>query len=176
MQSSPRKLFTPRLPVTTEMGALFSPCEKYRYKLWRIWDKKKEAIMFLMLNPSTASHTMDDPTVAKCTRYAIAWGYGAIYVGNLFAFRTPFPVRLFQQEHPVSDPEDPEANDVSIQDMVYEATTAIGAWGTGGTYQQRGDKVREKYKDQLYCLAHTQKGEPNHPLYLKKDLKPFLLT
>lgn len=40
-----------------EKGAVISICEKYRYKLWRIWDKEKPKLLFIMLNPSTAELT-----------------------------------------------------------------------------------------------------------------------
>ena len=32
-------------------GAELSPCRRYRYALWRIWDDSKPAVMFIGLNP-----------------------------------------------------------------------------------------------------------------------------
>ena len=40
-------------------GAEFSPCKKYRYKLWRIWDDTLPLVMFIGLNPSTADEIND---------------------------------------------------------------------------------------------------------------------
>lgn len=39
--------------LTQQSEAYFSDCEKYRYWLRRDWDTCKDAISFLMLNPST---------------------------------------------------------------------------------------------------------------------------
>ena len=80
----------------TASGAVFSPCERYRYKLWRVWDPARPlgCVMFLMLNPSTATDTEDDPTIRRCIGYARSWGYGGLYVGNLFAYRATDPADL----------------------------------------------------------------------------------
>ena len=42
--------------------ATFSPCKNYRYKLWRTPTnaEQKSNILFIMLNPSTASDDKDD--------------------------------------------------------------------------------------------------------------------
>ena len=78
----------------TQSGADFSECGRYRYKLWRTWDDIRPVVMFIMLNPSTADATADDPTIRRCIGFARAWGYGGVRVGNLFAWRTPYPQRV----------------------------------------------------------------------------------
>ena len=40
--------------LRSDAGAEFSPCRKWRYLLWRRWDRTKPVANFLMLNPSTA--------------------------------------------------------------------------------------------------------------------------
>ena len=55
--------------------AHFSDCEQYRYWLRRDWDASLPAIAFLMLNPSTADEVVNDPTIERCQRRAIAMGY-----------------------------------------------------------------------------------------------------
>ncbi|SAL75871.1 hypothetical protein AWB68_04863 [Caballeronia choica] len=47
-----------------ERGAQLSDCGSYRYRLWREWDTSRPTLAFLMLNPSTADHLNDDPTIA----------------------------------------------------------------------------------------------------------------
>ena len=85
-----------------ERTATFSPCRTWRYSLLRRWAPCDYA-MFIGLNPSTADETQDDPTVRRCIRYAQSWGYGALYMTNIFAFRATDPrgsgltIRLVQR-------------------------------------------------------------------------------
>jgi hypothetical protein len=60
--------------------------EEYRYSLSRTWDDSLPAVLVVMMNPSTASITHNDPSVAKCCRYAADWGYGSLWVGNSCAY------------------------------------------------------------------------------------------
>ena len=43
-----------------EKKAVISDCGKYRYELHRQWDKDKDKVLFIMLNPSTADSHEDD--------------------------------------------------------------------------------------------------------------------
>ena len=63
--------------------ATYSKCEKYRYCLSREWDGTKKRVHFIMLNPSTATESQNDPTVERCERRARSLGYGAFSVTNI---------------------------------------------------------------------------------------------
>ena len=65
--------------------AVYSDCEKYRYSLTRTWDQSQEHVLFVMLNPSTATEVQNDPTVERCERRARTLGFGSFYVTNIFA-------------------------------------------------------------------------------------------
>ena len=56
--------------------AHYSPCETYRYALTRVWDETAPKLLFIMLNPSTATELKNDPTIERCERRARALGYG----------------------------------------------------------------------------------------------------
>ena len=86
-------------------GATFSPCRRYRYTLWRQWDERPPAT-FIMLNPSTADETANDPTVERCQRRAQAMGYGGVRVANIFALRSTDPRALYTAEDPVGPEND----------------------------------------------------------------------
>lgn len=69
-------------------GAELSPCGTYRYTLTRQFRPNAPAPMvFVMLNPSTADASQDDPTIRRCLGFADREGYGAILVVNLYALR-----------------------------------------------------------------------------------------
>lgn len=150
-------------------GALFSPCETYRYRLWRRWDEGA-CLLFIMLNPSTADEVKNDPTVERCERRARALGYGAVEVVNLFALRSPDPVDLVDSAEAGIDPVGGQENDRSIIDAVRAAGSVVCAWGAHGSLYGRAEAVKAMIRPhvrQLYVLGLTKGGEPRHPLYIK---------
>ena len=76
----------------TNKGAIMSSCRKYRYVLWREWDKHAllkvgpwrtaRPLVFAMLNPSTADSDTDDNTVRKCVLFAKHLGYARNCLGR----------------------------------------------------------------------------------------------
>ena len=54
----------------TRSIAVFSIDDDYRYRLSRLWNADKSIVAFVMLNPSTADATTDDPTIRRCLNYA----------------------------------------------------------------------------------------------------------
>lgn len=154
-------------------GANISPCEKYRYALWRIWDEDKPMLLFIMLNPSTADASADDPTIRRCMRFAAGWGYGGIYVCNLFAFRSTSPEGLKTAEDPIG-----RLNDAIIKAYLKISYTVCFAWGTKGGFMNRDKAVADICTfPGAVCLEKTKDGHPKHPLYVKGDIRPqsFLL-
>lgn len=105
-------------------GAIISDCETYRYRLWRIWNENAAKIMWIMLNPSTANAEEDDPTIRRCIGFARNWGYGGIYVENLYAYRSTDPKEL----KTAADPEGPANRDHLIS-MMNDSEKIICAWG-----------------------------------------------
>ena len=152
-----------------ETGAIFSPCDEYRYSLmrsWRgLWDEEK-TVLFVMLNPSTADENLLDPTVRRCVGYADDWGYNKLFVGNLFALRSTDPKKLYDHPAPIGP-----FNDEWLRRMHEQSDLTICAWGVHGRHRGRADAVRELLGD-VHILKLTKDGLPCHPLYLKKDLKP----
>src|SRR5712671_7466730 len=102
--------------VKNESGAQFSRCRRWRYLLWRRWDEAKPAANFLMLNPSTADEVKLDPSCTRARNYAEKWGYGALIVTNLFAWRATDPKDMLHVKKPVG-----EDNDAAILRAAREA-------------------------------------------------------
>ena len=155
------------LKGTQISGAIFSPCRKYRYALWRQWDAGRPDCAFIGLNPSTADEIVLDPTLRRCKGYAQDWGYGGIVMLNLFAYRATDPKDMKAQLDPVG----PENDDYiwAITDAIH---MVVCAWGAHGSYQQRDESVIVTIQADMHALALTKDGHPRHPLYLKKDLRP----
>jgi hypothetical protein len=103
--------------------ALLSPCRRYRFALWRRWDIGPQ-VLFVMLNPSTADEAMDDPTIRRCIGLARSWGFSALAVGNLFAYRTTSPADLSASADPVGS-----KNDHWLHRLHEESSLTIAAWG-----------------------------------------------
>lgn len=157
--------------ICLRTSARFSPCRTYRYDLWRRWGDGPYA-MFIGLNPSTADETQDDPTIRRCINFAKAWGFSALCMTNLFAFRATDPKDMKEYQQPVG----PENNDV-LQECAAGAGVIVAAWGVHGVHEDRDKEVLALLPG-LQCLGLSKEGHPRHPLYLKGDLKPvpFVVT
>jgi len=148
-------------------GAKLSKDRKYRYRLWRAWNIDKPAVAFIMLNPSTADETDDDPTIRRCLGYAKDWGYGSLIVGNLFAYRTSNPSGLRKCKDPIG----PENNE-RLQSICNDSDLVVAAWGVNGSLYGREDEVMDNLDADFYALNTTKDGHPNHPLYQPSDADP----
>lgn len=154
-------------------GATISPCGKYRYKLWRIWDDLRPIMVFCMLNPSTADASTDDPTIRRCLGFAKREHHGGIIVINVFALRATNPKELLTTE----DPCGPE-NTIYLQNARSRLlSTLVVAWGkpVGGVrLLPQYNLAKIILLDQkAKCLGMNKDGSPKHPLYLKND-QPLL--
>jgi len=150
--------------------AVYSDCERYRYSLERVWDEKGKRVLFVMLNPSTATEVQNDPTVERCERRARALGFGAFCVTNIFAWRDTDPRKM----RAADDPTGPE-NDATILKFSKWADTIICAWGTHGEHRQRGAAVEALLRQDGYELFHlglSKAGHPKHPLYIAYTKQP----
>jgi len=148
----------------TDTGAIFSECKKYRYALWRIWDKSKPYVMFIGLNPSTANSDTDDPTIRRVKKFALDWGYGGVYMMNLFAFITPYPEKLELCDDPVGK------NNRWLNVIHAKCDRIIFAWGSFKQAEQRANYILERFKG--FALEINKDGSPKHPLYVKSDIEP----
>ena len=148
-------------------GAAFSRDRRYRYRLWRRWDRSRPAIAFCMLNPSTADARRDDPTIRRCIAFARAWGYGGIEVVNIFAMRATDPRALRSARDPVGP-----RNDAFMRRAAALSPVVI-AWGVHGALRDRESAALKLFggRSRLLALGRTRSGSPRHPLYLRRDVK-----
>lgn len=159
-------------------GAEISADGRYRYALWRRWDKTRPRLVFIMLNPSTADAEHDDATIRVCMGRARRMGFGGIRVLNLFALRATDPAELDRADDPVG----PEADGWLEKGLGLQSfgEMTIAAWGDGGL---RRGLYRPRWREALgiicgdmghplHCLALTRAGQPRHPLRVAYAVEP----
>ena len=141
----------------------------YRYSLARVWDPTLEPLVFILLNPSTADETANDPTVTRCIGHARRLGYGGLIVVNLYAYRATDPRVMLKAADPVGP-----HNDQAIVEAV-TGRTVIAAWGTNA----KPGRVREVLElipptTSMFVLQLTPVSRvPQHPLYVGRSVTPI---
>ena len=159
-------------------SAVFSDCGRHRFRLSRRWNGRAGTILFLMLNPSTATESANDPTIGRCHRFAEGWNggrQGGYVICNLFSLMTPHRRQLEMS----SDRLRPQENDRHIAEALRQASRLICAWGGSGTdrfvrlrARQVVELIRSEFAGEPECLDSNANGAPTHPLYQPADACP----
>lgn len=170
--------------LTGSTGAIFSDCELYRYLLWRIWDDSLPTALLLMMNPSTANETENDPTVERQIRRVILWpkigfnfAVGGLEVANVFAYRETDSEKLAPLHASGFDLVG-DRNDEIILEAAKRASIVVCGWGNPGTLGGRDKEVCKLLVDngiKPYALQKNLDGTPRHPLYVGYSQVPVLL-
>lgn len=150
--------------------AVFDRTGRYRYCLERRWQAKGSSVAFVMLNPSQADASRDDPTLRACMQFAQRWEHAALCVVNLFSYRTPHPAVLKQANDPIGD-----ENDRYLLQAVEAADQVVLAWGNWGSLARRDRTVLTlltPHQAKLTYLQLNRSGQPRHPLYIKRSVLP----
>jgi hypothetical protein len=124
-----------------------------------------------MLNPSTADHLVDDPTVRRCIGFANREGAGAMVIVNLFAYRAKCPSQLVLALDPVG-PENARILRETVQEAAATNMPVICGWGAHPLAETQARSLRvalQLLNIRMMCLGKTSYGAPCHPLYLKGD-------
>ena len=170
--------------------ASFSGDRRYRYRLGRRWGTGAE-LPWIMLNPSTADDSGDDPTIRRVISFSRSWGYGACSVVNLFAFRCTDPGDLRRVGEPVG-----RRNAAAVAAAIDDAAASGGdrivlAWGADGARwladpggvgrHVRGLAVGAAVRWTAAALGPvtlgiTSRGAPRHPLYVRAATPSYPLT
>jgi hypothetical protein len=189
----PTDLASERIEVAGNAGkwAALSRCGRYRFLLGRAWDEpdagglqgpfgfwKRPICVWVMLNPSTADHAKDDPTIRKCIGFAERLGCGGILVANLFAWRATDPNDLVQvieagREDPVG-----WCNDAML-DRVSALQPLLVGWGKPKpAFRARAERVWSLGLARswpMMCVGVNDDGSPRHPLFVPYEVQALLL-
>lgn len=151
-----------------ERTAVISNDGLYRYRLTRRWSEGGRMATFVMLNPSTADASVDDPTIIRCTGFAKREDCDGLVV-NLYGYRATKPAALRLATDPVG-PDNVSYVRSALDDAHASDSPIITAWGANSTSKDTG--VVSFYRPgelRLLCLGVTKDGHPRHPLYLRSD-------
>lgn len=144
--------------------AIIDPTGIYRYSLTRQWDANRGRVCWIMLNPSTADESVDDPTIRRVIGFSKAWGYGSLIVVNLFALRSMSPQTL----KIAADPIGPD-NDLYIAAAALTSEAVLAAWSFHAGLFDRDQSVLDilhRIDCPVCVLGLTDGGRPRHPLYV----------
>ena len=156
--------------------SVMSACKTYRYQLHRSWDDSLPTVCYVLLNPSTADATVDDPTVLRCVERAKRLGFGSLSMVNLFSFRATKPIQMMRSKvDPIG-----VHTDSYITEAAEQAKMIICGWSKHGHFLGRHDYVLRfvlrPFVKKCYALRMNKDNTPSHPLYLPYDIQPFLLV
>jgi hypothetical protein len=149
-----------------EHTAVISPCARYRYLLTRRLGPGLRTATFIMLNPSTADATHDDPTIRRCLGFARRWHCDRVAVLNLFAVRATEPADMKLADDPVG-PDNRAWFDKTLRATV--TGPVVCAWGIHGQYMGQDVAVLgwlSRYRIKPLALGVTRENHPRHPLYV----------
>ena len=126
---------------------------------------------FIMLNPSTADATRDDPTVRRCKGFAERLGFAGVVIGNLFSWRATRPAALLEALL-VGEAGPTSACDAALRAVIAESEALVFAWGASC---ERSPEAMKQIADveglagalgaSPKALGFTYAGHPRHPLY-----------
>jgi hypothetical protein len=116
-----------------------------------------------MLNPSSpADESKNSRTMEKVRKIADIWGYGTVYVGNIYPYRSSDSSVL----RGLTIPEEMmKENTKSICEMLEICEAVVYAWGTNGPLVEPV-WLKEIVKDKACCIGKSAKGFPRHPLWV----------
>ena len=141
--------------------AEFSIDKKERYSLKREWDKSKNKILYIMLNPSFADEKKDDPTIRRLISFTKKFNSGGFLVGNIFTTITPNPKEIDRSKG-ISD-----KNFKELFKLINKVDQIVYAWGNTVEEPQLLKELVLSPK----CFGKNLNGTPKHPLYLPKNSK-----
>lgn len=140
-----------------DTGAEFSRDGKYRYSLWRIWDRSLPLVMCIGLNPSTANAEKNDPTIINLIKMLTILGFGGFYMTNLFALISSKPEALLTCDDPIGD------NDKKLQEIKLMCEEIIVCWGSFKQAEERIKQVLPMFPN-AKCFGWNKNNTPFHPL------------
>lgn len=144
----------------------------YRFVLTRPLSDPMPAIprivVWIMLNPSTATATDNDPTINRIVKFSKRWGFDVAIVVNQYPIRSsqPSAIKEFKTDKQYDYKAAMRQNGQWIGRAMNISDMVVAAWGNDGDFKV-GRALWEvaKVKEVPFkCLGATGSGAPKHPL------------
>jgi len=169
--------------LTIKRSATFSRNGANRLTLTRVWGEGPH-VCFIGLNPSTADHEVDDPTVRRWIHFARFWGFSGFTAVNLYPCRSSSPAECRKWADWENNGPDWHARDdlhhnlgVIVRESKAAAVT-VACWGAVAWDEIWVEHVIEEITTghepwpSIYCFGMTSSGAPIHPLARGKHRVP----
>lgn len=153
-------------------SAIFSECGNYRPYLSRHWGDGN-MVMWLCMNPSSATDQVDDATSRKLTRHSRSLGYGGLFLLNVMDYCATDPGHL------------PEARERSVRNPYYIhrcsvyseiLIVAYGRLRNKLSWRHYADEALEACGNiEKFCVSLNKDRSPKHPRRFPSriELQPF---
>lgn len=159
-------------------SASLSRCKTYRWTLSRVWGGGPRPC-WVMLNPSTADHLVDDRTILRVIHFTRSWGHSGFTVVNLYPYRSPKPSACRKwAEWGDGAREVNRRNAEVVARHARGAAMVVAAWGNNAWDLAWIERVvaaitggEEPWHD-ICCLGTTGGGAPKHPMARGKHRVP----
>ena len=162
----------------------FSKCGNYRLWLKKVISESKRSLLFFGLNPSKAKAFQDDPTLRRLVGFSLRWGYGQLFVINLFSRVSPKANLIRRCTNPVGDGNEQQILSSIIKWSKDPSWDLWLGWGRAGNTFGRDVDVMAliepycvrrlklfPYANGPLCIGLTKNGYPRHPLYVQNNEK-----
>ena len=156
------------LAVDVKGSAKFSNCGNYRFYLSRGWGEGP-TIMWLCINPSSATDLVDDDTSRKLTRHSRRLGFGRLFLLNVMDYRATDPDQL-----PLGGEVSP-ANIPEITRCARWADTTVLAFGRLRNRRAWKENARRATDacggNALMRAVANGDGSPRHPVMFPREFQ-----
>ncbi|BFI99903.1 MAG: DUF1643 domain-containing protein [Priestia megaterium] len=143
---------------------------RYRYYLSCTWDESLQRVTYILLNPSISDREICDSTVNRCINLAKNWGYGAVEILNLFAYRAQDPKEM---NHLHDREITGMLNDKYIAETCKNADIIVAGWGKEHLRDRHINVILMLSSYDIYCIK-KENGYPRHPSRASNVDKPIL--
>ncbi len=161
----------------TSKFAVFSACRQKRYWLRRnLGDGAARHVLWIMMNPSRADESNNDPTTTMTTNISRRHGYSVHGVVNLSAAIEADSTRLTTSDG-VADPVNEQAIRRAVNWIRRHRGDIVIAWGASRHLRQReADVLHMLGNNNLLCLGRNANGSPRFPRAIRRDtvLREFI--